>query len=131
MFILSCVTIVTYSLLINGNVWGTIIPKRALRQWNPFSPYLFILCSEVLSRLLLHENGDDHIHGIKVGWEAPTISHLLYADDLVITCSASKRKAAFVKEFFKKYCFWSRSLISFSPKALIEELSRVLREWLG
>jgi hypothetical protein len=50
--IMACVTTVNYSVIVNGNVVGKIFPSRGLRQGDPISPYLFIMCAEVFSALL-------------------------------------------------------------------------------
>lgn len=52
-WIMQCVSTVSYSYLINGAVQGTVEPEREIRQGDPLSPYIFILCSEVLSWLCL------------------------------------------------------------------------------
>lgn len=69
---------------------GKVEPARGLRQWDPLSLYLFIMCAEVLSRLLVKDGG---IQGIKICRDTPAISHLLYADDLLISCRANKENA--------------------------------------
>ena len=47
-----CISTATYSVLINGEPQGHITPTRALRQDNPLSPYLFLLCTEGFHGLL-------------------------------------------------------------------------------
>lgn len=88
--IFGCLSSVQYNLLVNGNVEGEIEPSRGLHQGDPLSPYLFILCIEVLSQLL-DINGD--IQGIKFGKDIPAITHLLYADDLLLVGRANAKSS--------------------------------------
>lgn len=59
----------------------TSVHLEALEKVIP-SSLLFILCSEVLSRLLIREEEAGRLKGIKVGRQAPAIAHLLFADNL-------------------------------------------------
>ena len=52
---LMCISIVSYSMLINGEAKGNIVPSRGLRQEDLISPYLFLLCAEGLSAMLRKE----------------------------------------------------------------------------
>ena len=78
-----CVTTVTYSVLINGEPKGRITPLRGLRQGDPISPYLFLLCAEGLTAMLKKEEVAGNIKGVAVCKGAPRISHLLFVDDNV------------------------------------------------
>lgn len=54
-----CVKTVSYSISFQGSLIGPILPERGLRQGDPLSPYLFLLCVEGLSLELRNaaENG--------------------------------------------------------------------------
>lgn len=87
---------VHFSLLINGS--GFFKPERGIRQGDPLSPILFNLCSEILSRLLLKEEDQGRLHGFKVDRSAPSISHLMYANDLLIYYRANPQNVAVVED---------------------------------
>lgn len=96
-----CVSTVSYEILVTGRVAGRVEPAKVLRQGDPLSPYLFILNAEVLSRLIANETG---IHGISVSRGALPITHLLYADDLLLA-SREINANAMVK-CLNYFCVW-------------------------
>lgn len=51
-WIMQCITTVSYSYLLNVMAQGSVLPQSwGIRQGDPLSPFIFILCSEVLSGL--------------------------------------------------------------------------------
>lgn len=85
-----CISTVSFSILLNGTPYGFFKPLRGLRQGDPLSPFLFILGAKVLSRLFAQAEGRGELHGIKVARQSSTISHLLFADDLMVFFRASR-----------------------------------------
>lgn len=86
--IMFCVSSPTFSILLNGSPFGFFKASRGLRQGDPLSPYLFILCAEVLTSTLSQIQQAKMIDGLKMSRWSPQITHLLYADDVLIfgTC---------------------------------------------
>jgi hypothetical protein len=80
--IMKCVRSVKYKVKVNGCFTEEIIPQRGLRQGDPLSPYLFLLCAEGLSVLLQQAKLEGAIRGVKICHRAPNISHLLFATTL-------------------------------------------------
>lgn len=76
-----CVSTVSYSVNFNGFQVGPIKPKRGLRQCDPLSPYLFLLCVEGLSSFIKKAADEGRINGCKIHAQASSITQLLFADD--------------------------------------------------
>uniref|UniRef100_A0A803PQV1 Reverse transcriptase domain-containing protein n=1 Tax=Cannabis sativa TaxID=3483 RepID=A0A803PQV1_CANSA len=52
--IMKCLSSTSFSFSLNSDIVGNVIPSRGLRQRNPLSPYLFLICSEGVDRLIWH-----------------------------------------------------------------------------
>ena len=98
-----CISTVSYSVLINGEAKGNIIPTLGLRQGDPISPYLFLLCGEGLSAMLRKEEEQGKIQGISVSRGAPRISHPFFADDSIVFCRASVEEGRRILQVLEDY----------------------------
>jgi hypothetical protein len=107
-----CISSSSFSILINGSPFGLFSPSRGLRQGDPLSPFLFILGSEVLSRLLQKEESVGALKGLKIARNCPAISHLLFADDLLIFGKATLSEASCINRCINKYTAWSGQAIN-------------------
>lgn len=93
-WIMACVSSVSFSVLMNGNEHGFIKPERGIRQGNPLSPFLFILCAEALVSCLKVAESSGRLHGIKLAASGPSVHHLLFADDVLLMCRATSEEAS-------------------------------------
>ncbi|XP_073121147.1 uncharacterized protein [Henckelia pumila] len=51
--VMGCVRSVRYMFSLNGYICGRLVPERGIRQVDPLSPYLFVLCAHGLSSLFI------------------------------------------------------------------------------
>ena len=74
-----------------------------IRQEDPLSPYLFLLCAEEFTSLLERAELDGIIHGVSICRRAPRISHLLFANDSLLFCQAKDKETKAIMEILKLY----------------------------
>lgn len=117
-WIFSCISSVSFEILINGGKTASFKLSRGLRQGDPLSSYLFILGQEILSRLLNQELRQKSIRGIKTSKRGPIITHVMYADDIVLFSKATKKDATSISWILEKYCLWSGQLVKRSKSGI-------------
>ena len=97
------VSTVSYSTLINGEPHGYIKPSRGLRQGDPLSPYLFLLCAEGLHSLLQRVKNVGDIHGVSISWSGPKLTHLFFANDSLLFCKATTNEIKCIQNILTEY----------------------------
>jgi len=132
--VMGCISTVRYRIRVNGVLSDEISPERGLRQGDPMSPYLFLLCAEGFSALLNCAEQEGRLHGIKICRNAPAVSHLLFTDDSLILCKASRAEAQQLKEILRVYEECSgqminvdKSAVMFSPNTGTEDRQGVMQ----
>ena len=48
-----------------------------------------------------------NINGVKASVRGPVVTHVMYADDIVLFSKATKKDAEILAKFLDKYCEWS------------------------
>ena len=99
----SCMSTVSYSVLLNGQLVGNIKPIRGLRQGYPLSPHLFLLCAMGLQGLIKKAETNGDIRGVSICRNGPRVSHLFFADDSVLFCWAKVEECQRVLDLLSIY----------------------------
>ena len=128
---------VSYRFRVNGNLTEVVQPGRGLRQGDPISPYLFLLCAEGFSALLNKAKADGLISGIKLAPSAPRVNHLLFADDSLLLMEANLQSVETINSILQIYEEGSgqminrdKSSVMFSPN-ITRNMKNLLLQVLG
>lgn len=108
----TCISTTAISTLVNGSPFGYFSPSRGLRQGDPLSPALFIILAELLSRILAKAENSNLFKGIKVSRGGPSITHLFYADDILIFCRATASDVTQILNCLYQFESWTGQLVS-------------------
>jgi hypothetical protein len=96
-----------------------ISPSRGLRQGDPLSPFLFILGTEVLSKILITAEENHLFKGFTLARTCLRVSHLLFADDLIIFASANRVGAKAIQKCLSKYQSWFGQKVNMNKSAIM------------
>ena len=120
--IMNMISSTQFHVLWNGLPLPEVVPSRGLRQGDPLSPYLFILCMEHLSFKLAEAVRDKLIHSISFRGRV-CLSHLFFADDIFLFTRATTRDCKNLGQILLRFCESSGQLMSitksrvcFSPR---------------
>ncbi|CAN6177724.1 unnamed protein product [Urochloa humidicola] len=121
--VINCMNSASFSVLVNGQPFGTFSAQRGIRQGCPLSPYLFVIAINELSICLQEALDNESLSGICLGPNCPPIHSLMFADDLIICGKADYTEASAIKQILENFCKlsgqtpnWSKSSILFSKK---------------
>ena len=100
--------------LVNGSLLEWFYVQRGCRQGDPLSPYLFILCAEMLAVLI---RNNDNITGVKIGSAEFLISQ--YADDTTFILDGSEKSLETLFKSTKILCRCLRPLYKSRKKTKV------------
>lgn len=101
-WIKECVSTASFSIAINGELHGFIQGKRGIRQGDPMSPYLFLLCMEYFSRLL-NTRTIQREFNFHAKCSSLKITHLAFADDLMLFSRGDEHSVGILMDTLKEF----------------------------
>lgn len=110
--IMSCISSVSTSLLFNGGKLELFFPSRGIRQGDPLSPYLFILCMEFLGALIEDKCNSKLWVPVTASRSGLAFSHLFFANDLILFARADPKNCATIRSVLEEFCVSSGQTIS-------------------
>lgn len=78
-------------IMVNENKIERLLPSRDIRQGDPLSPYIFIICMDWFSRKIDQEVDQTNWILVPISRGGPIISHLFFADDLTLFDKANRK----------------------------------------
>lgn len=91
-----------FSVAINGELAGFFEGRKGIRQGDSISPYLFIMVIEVLSKLL-ERAADNGQLGLHPKCFDPRVTHLLFANDLLVFSDGSRHSLFGIRETMNEF----------------------------
>lgn len=104
--VMNCISTASFAILLNGEAYGSFSTSRVLRQGDPLSPYLFLLCVEGLSHMVTRT-----YLNVPISWLCAPITHLLFADDCLIFSKVNAQEMGVIKNILNVYALASLSII--------------------
>ena len=107
-----CIFSAFVNILWNGESTSEFFPSRGIKQCDPISPYLFVICIERISHLIQLVVNHNHWKPITLSRCGPPIMHLCFADDLVIFAEAFMSQVEIISKCVKSFCVCSNKKFS-------------------
>ncbi|XP_056850253.1 uncharacterized protein LOC108824527 [Raphanus sativus] len=117
LWVKKCIELASFSVQINGELAGYFNSARGLRQGCSLSPYLFVMCMEVLSKLLDRAAVEKKI-GFHPYCQEVKLTHLCFADDLLVFSDGKKSSVEGILQVFKEFASISGLRISLEKSTL-------------
>lgn len=111
--IMNCIKEGSCRLLWNDEATNQIKPFRGLRQGDPLSTYLFILCIEKLTHWIQRQVDEGCWKAVKASRRGPEISHLFFADDIILFSEANEDDIKLIQEILSAFAHSSGQEINF------------------
>lgn len=105
--------------LCNRKISQPFLPRRGLRQRDPLSPLLFVICcsglSALISKYLQHGKWKD----IYFGHNSPWLTHITFADNIVLFGEAPVSNTRNIRSVLTSFCSGSGQQVNVDKSFII------------
>lgn len=101
-WIRTCISSPYYSIALNGELVGFFPGQKGLRQGDPISSSLFVIAMDILSKKL-DQAALDNKFGLHPSCSDPLVTHLSFADDLLIFFDGSENSIGAILEILNEF----------------------------
>lgn len=112
-----CISSPSFSVQVNGDLAGYFQSSRGLRQGFSLSPYLFVICMNVLS-WKINKAAAERKFKFHPGCSNLSLTPLCFADDLMIFVEGSKSPVQGALVVFEEFEAWLRLSISLEKSTI-------------
>lgn len=109
---MKCITSAKLQTLWKGEPMEAFHPSRGIRQGDPFSIYLYVICMERLAHLIDREVTLGEWKPIRTSRNGPPISNLAFVGDLLLFGEASVQQAEIMWNCLNLFCEASGGKVS-------------------
>lgn len=96
--IMECVTTASLKVLWNGEPSDSFKPTRGIRQGDPLSPYLFVMCMERLYQTIEEAIVAKKWKPIRASRDDPVLSNLFFANNIILFAEAMVEQAMVIHD---------------------------------
>lgn len=115
---MACITSTALSLCWNGDKLVAFTLERGLRQEDPLSPYLFVLCMEVLGSYVTKCVESKTWSPVCLSRDGQKISYIFFTDDLLLFGEASLSQARVMEHVLAQFYGISEQRVSRSKSRI-------------
>ncbi|KAL9293991.1 putative RNA-directed DNA polymerase [Arabidopsis thaliana] len=112
-----CISTASFSVQVNGELAGYFGSERGFRQGCSLSPYLFVICMNVLSKKIDKAASDKRID-YHPNCKKLNLTHFCFADDLMVFVEGNKKSIENTLEVFEDFAIHSGLKISLEKSTL-------------
>ncbi|GKV30772.1 hypothetical protein SLEP1_g39552 [Rubroshorea leprosula] len=132
-WIRACITSAMFSISFNGNLISYFLGRRGVRQGDPLSHYIFVICMEIIYRMLNKAASEGQI-AFHHNCAKTQLTHLCFADDLIIFTDGSTSSLSAIDKVLQDFYSFSgipliTGKLSKELKPLIAKITDRMTSW--